>query len=156
MKITNLRGRRTSHYLDHIVLIISEMGFKYRCANLFSVLSTLCCYQLDIVIAIDTITSSQFIKDPETLSSKDGNFTLGFFSPENSTNRYLGIWWKSPSTVVWVANRNQPLNDSSGVVTISEDGNLVVLNGHKSLIWSSNVSNTTSNTSSRFSGFGNL
>ncbi|KEH22746.1 putative non-specific serine/threonine protein kinase [Medicago truncatula] len=80
-------------------------------------------------IAIDTITSSQFIKDPETLISKDGNFTFGCFSPINSTNRYVGIWWKSRTTVVWVANKNQSLNDSNGIVTISEDGNLVVLNG---------------------------
>ncbi|XP_024626675.1 G-type lectin S-receptor-like serine/threonine-protein kinase At1g11330 [Medicago truncatula] len=92
----------------------------------------------------------------ETLISKDGNFTFGFFSPKNSTNRYVGIWWKSQSTIIWVANRNQPLNDSNGIVTISEDGNLVVLNGQKRVIWSSNVSNIATNTSSCFSGFGNL
>ncbi|KAJ1390407.1 Bulb-type lectin domain [Sesbania bispinosa] len=34
----------------------------------------------------------------------------------------------SKSTVIWVANRNQPLRDSPGAVTISENGNLVVLN----------------------------
>lgn len=115
------------------------------CANLFFVLFILFCYMLDVAIAVDTITSSQPVKDPETLRSKDGNFTLGFFSPQNSKNRYVGIWWKSQSTVVWVANRNQPLNDSSGKVTISEDGNLVVLNGTKQVIWSSNMSNITSN-----------
>ncbi|PNX76335.1 G-type lectin S-receptor-like serine/threonine-kinase, partial [Trifolium pratense] len=76
--------------------------------------------------------------------SKDGNCSLGFFSPENSTSRYIGIWWKSQSTNVFVANRNQPLNDSNGVITISEDGNLVVLNGQKNVIWSSNVSNIAS------------
>ncbi|MCI18543.1 G-type lectin S-receptor-like serine/threonine-protein kinase, partial [Trifolium medium] len=107
-------------------------------------------------VAIDTITSSQFIKDPDTLISKDGNFTFGFFSPINSTNRYVGIWWKSRSTVIWVANRNRPLNNSNGIVTISDDGNLVVLNGKKQVIWSSNVSNVASNTTSQFSEFGNL
>ncbi|PNX54597.1 G-type lectin S-receptor-like serine/threonine-kinase, partial [Trifolium pratense] len=113
-------------------------------------------YLLHISIAIDTITSSQFIKDPETLISKDGNFTFGFFSPKNSTNRYVGIWWKSRSTVIWVANRNRPLNESNGIVTISENGNLVVLNGQEQVIWSSNVSNIASNTTSQFSEFGNL
>ncbi|RDY00158.1 G-type lectin S-receptor-like serine/threonine-protein kinase, partial [Mucuna pruriens] len=125
-------------------------------AKLFFVLFILCRYELDVVIATNTITSSQSIKDPETLRSRDGNFTLGFFTPQNSTNRYVGIWWKSQSTVIWVANRNQPLNDSSGIVTISEDGNLVVLNGQKQVIWSSNVSNITSNTSSEFSDSGKL
>jgi len=116
----------------------------------------LCFYVFDIGNATDTITSSQSIKDPQTLSSKDGNFTFGFFTPPNSTNRYVGIWWKSQSTVVWVANRNQPLNDSSGVVTFSEDGNLVVLNGQDEVIWSTIVSNTSSNTSVQLSDQGKL
>ncbi|RHN45910.1 putative protein kinase RLK-Pelle-DLSV family [Medicago truncatula] len=107
-------------------------------------------------IGTNTITSSQYIKDPEALTSKDGNFTLGFFSAKNSTNRYVGIWWKSQSTIIWVANRNQPLNDTNGIVTISEDGNLVVLNGQKRVYWSSNVSNIASNTTSQFSDYGNL
>ncbi|XP_020224766.1 G-type lectin S-receptor-like serine/threonine-protein kinase At1g11300 isoform X2 [Cajanus cajan] len=130
------------------------MGFRHH-GNLFFVLFIFCSYEFDIAIAADNITSSQSMKDPETLSSKDGNFTLGFFTPQNSTNRYVGIWWKSESTVIWVANRNQSLNDSSGVVTISEDGNLVVLNGQKQL-WTTNVSNITSNTSSQFSDSGKL
>ncbi|CAJ2632737.1 unnamed protein product [Trifolium pratense] len=101
-------------------------------------------------VGLDTITSSQFIKDPETLISKDGNFTFGFFSPINSTNRYVGIWWKSQSTIIWVANRNQTLNDSNGIVTVSEDGNLVVLNGQKQKCLDA------SDTSCQFSDFGNL
>jgi len=131
------------------------MNFSY-CAYLFSVIFILCCYLLHVSIGIDTITSSQFIKDPETLISKDGNFTFGFFSPKNSTKRYVGIWWMSRSIVVWVANRNQPLNVSNGIVTLSEDGNLVVLNGQKQVICPSNVSNIATNTSSQFSDFGNL
>jgi len=125
------------------------------CAHLFTVLFILRCYSLQFSIAIDTITSSQFIKDPETLLSEDGDFTLGFFSPKNSTNRCVGIWWKSQSSIIWVANRNQPMNDSNGIVTISEDGNLVVLNGQKRVIWSSNLSNTTSNTTAQFSDYVN-
>ncbi|KAL2336839.1 hypothetical protein Fmac_011285 [Flemingia macrophylla] len=120
-------------------------------SNLFSFLFILCCYGLHAGIAIDTITSSQSVKDPEAISSKDGNFTLRFFTPQNSTKRYVGIWWKSQSTVIWVANRNQPLNDFSGVVAISEDGNLVVMTGLKHVIWSTNVSNTSSNTSAQLS-----
>lgn len=104
------------------------MGFS-NSKNLFFIFIMLCFYYLEISVAIDTITSSKFIKDPEILSSKNGNFILGFFSPENSTNRYVGIWWQPQFTVIWVANRNQPLKDSSGIVAISEDGYLVVLNG---------------------------
>ncbi|XP_050288926.1 G-type lectin S-receptor-like serine/threonine-protein kinase At1g11300 isoform X1 [Quercus robur] len=85
-------------------------------------------------------------------------FKLGFFSPVNSTNRYLGIWYNNISafTVVWVANRQKPLNDSSGLLTISEDGNLVVLNGQKEILWSSNVNNSVTNSSAQLLDLGNL
>jgi len=119
-------------------------------------LIVLCFVSADVVTATDTINSSQFIKDNETVTSAGGNFTLGFFTPQNSTNRYVEIWWQPKFTVIWVANRNQPLNDSSGVVTISEDGNLVVLNGQKQVIWSTNVSTTPSNTSVQLSDSGKL
>uniref|UniRef100_F6I2E7 G-type lectin S-receptor-like serine/threonine-protein kinase n=1 Tax=Vitis vinifera TaxID=29760 RepID=F6I2E7_VITVI len=73
--------------------------------------------------AIDTMTSTRFIEDPETLVSDGSAFKLGFFSLADSTNRYVGIWYSTPSlsTIIWVANRDKPLNDSSGLVTISED-----------------------------------
>ncbi|KAL4629236.1 hypothetical protein ACB092_05G294200, partial [Castanea dentata] len=85
-------------------------------------------------------------------------FKLGFFSSVNSTNRYLGIWYTNISafTFVWVANRQKPLNDSSGVLTISEDGNLVVLNGQKEILWSSNVNNSFANSSAQLLDLGNL
>ncbi|KAL2336834.1 hypothetical protein Fmac_011280 [Flemingia macrophylla] len=139
--LVQLRGSRSTYL---------KMSFSNP-FKLFPFLFILCCYGLHAGIAIDTITSSQSVKDPETLSSKNGNITLGFFTPQNSTKRYVGIWWKSQSIVIWVANRNQPLNDSSGVVTISEDGNLVVMNGLKHVIWSTNVSITSSNTSAQLS-----
>ena len=80
---------------------------------------------------LDTITSSKSIKDPEYIVSNGGIFRLGFFSPANSTDRYVGIWYNRipVQTVIWVANRNKPLKDSSGVLTMTEDGNLVILNG---------------------------
>ncbi|KAK2975346.1 hypothetical protein RJ640_009700 [Escallonia rubra] len=43
---------------------------------------------------------------------------MGFFSPGNSKNRYMGIWYKETlpvRTVVWVANRKTPLTDVSGM-----------------------------------------
>ncbi|RVW13827.1 G-type lectin S-receptor-like serine/threonine-protein kinase [Vitis vinifera] len=104
------------------------------------------------------MTSTRFIEDPETLVSNGSAFKLGFFSLANSTNRYVGIWYGTPSlsTVIWVANRDKPLNDSSGIVTISEDGNLLVMNGQKEIVWSSNVSNAAANSSAQLLDSGNL
>ncbi|KAK2447145.1 G-type lectin S-receptor serine/threonine-protein kinase [Trifolium repens] len=97
--------------------------------------------------SVNTVTKSQIlIKDSQTLSSDNGAFKLGFFTPINTTNRYVGIWYVSESDVVWVANRETPLHDSSGVVIVSDDNtNLLVMNGQKHVIWSSNVSNIAPN-----------
>lgn len=79
--------------------------------------------------AADTITSKLQIMDGETLTSASERFELGFFSPGKSINRYLGIWYKkSPDVVVWIANRNSPLNDLDGVLAIGNGGNLLLIN----------------------------
>ncbi|KAH0697201.1 hypothetical protein KY290_014641 [Solanum tuberosum] len=59
-------------------------------------------------------------------------------------------------TVVWVANRDEPLHDSSGILTISEDSNLVMLNGQKEIIWSSSISNSMKNSTAQLLDTGNL
>ncbi|KAF6159049.1 hypothetical protein GIB67_032666 [Kingdonia uniflora] len=91
----------------------------------------------NITIAADTIGINQSISDGETLVSLDEKFELGFFSPGSSKNRYVGIWYKNiPDTVVWVANRNNPLIDLSGVVKIDENGSgIVLINGTGSVFW---------------------
>ena len=62
--------------------------------------------------AADSIASNQGIKDGETSVSTGEMYELGFFSPENTNNRYLGIWFKkiSKGRVVWVANRDDPFS----------------------------------------------
>ncbi|KAK9092190.1 hypothetical protein Syun_027101 [Stephania yunnanensis] len=92
----------------------------------------------------DTITPNKVLRDGDTLVSKGGTFALGFFSPGNSQKRYIGIWFnKVPEqTVVWVANRNNPINNSSSLVAkIGYKGNLVIFDGNSSdHVWSTNVS----------------
>ncbi|KAL7249458.1 hypothetical protein ACSBR1_011619 [Camellia fascicularis] len=48
-----------------------------------------------------------------------------------------------PLTVVWVANREIPLIDSSGVLKVIDPGILALLNGTGSVIWSANVTRST-------------
>ena len=70
------------------------------------------------------------------------NFALGFFSPGNSSYHFLDIWYVklTNQTVVWVANRNDPINDSAGVLSINQFGNLVLHDSFNCLLWSTNVS----------------
>ena len=127
-----------THFL-YLPIIDMCIGFSKNACLLLHFLIYLFSFSA-LVSALDSITSSLKIQEPGTISSNNSMFTLGFFSPENSTYRYLGIWYMSKSSVVWVANRDEPLADSSGVLTISENGDLVVLNGQKQVVWSTDVS----------------
>ncbi|KAK3433246.1 hypothetical protein EUGRSUZ_D00792 [Eucalyptus grandis] len=106
----------------------------------------------------DVITATEYIQDPASITSSGGLYSMGFFSPNGSANRYVGIWYnKVPtSNVLWVANRENPIFDSSGVVKISGDGNLVVMNGKRESVWSSNVSNSVTDAKAQLSDSGNL
>ncbi|XP_062160909.1 G-type lectin S-receptor-like serine/threonine-protein kinase At1g11330 [Alnus glutinosa] len=136
---------------------VEPMGLV-RNTNLSALLVLLICFYLKFCSATDTITAAKFITDPESVVSNGGDFKLGFFSPANSTDRYVGIWYAQISvpTVIWVANRNKPLKNSSGILTISEDGDLVVLDGQKKVLWSSNLSSSVVNSSAQLLDNGNL
>ncbi|KAG6755922.1 hypothetical protein POTOM_039330 [Populus tomentosa] len=107
--------------------------------------------------ANNTLTKGQSIKDGETLISVDENFELGFFSPGNSTSRYVGVRYSKieDQAVIWVANRDNPISGTDGVLRIGEDGNLVV-DGNGSSVWSSNASVVSSNTALMLDTTGNL
>ncbi|KAL8259407.1 hypothetical protein R6Q59_027360 [Mikania micrantha] len=94
------------------------------------------------------INQDQMIRDVDgdTLVSSQQIFELGFFSPANSNRRYVGIWYYgNPNrTVAWVANRDNPIPDSSGVFSF-RNGSLIVSDGNGELYWSSNSSSTGSN-----------
>ncbi|KAK7400460.1 hypothetical protein VNO78_11668 [Psophocarpus tetragonolobus] len=95
-------------------------------------------------VSIDTLTSSQSLPTNQTLLSLNAIFELGFFSYSNSL--YLGIWYKTSikdndPTVVWVANRDTPLQNSIGFLKIGDKGNLVIINQSQKPIWSSNETN---------------
>lgn len=114
----------------------------------------------ELCTAIDTITPTHFLRDPESIVSNNSIFKLGFFSPPNSKNRYLGIWYNHPSVieVIWVANRNNPITDSSGILRLSDEGNLQLSNAKDQIFWSSNISNPTTHfsTEARLQNSGNF
>ncbi|KAL5730609.1 hypothetical protein ACHQM5_003410 [Ranunculus cassubicifolius] len=108
-----------------------------------------------------TIKPSDSIMDGQTLTSQGGTYQLGFFTPSASSSkkRYLGIWYKSlpTQTVVWVANRDSPILDTSGILKIDSTGNLVILaNLTNDVIWSSNSSKSVESPILEFLESGNL
>ncbi|KAK7262700.1 hypothetical protein RJT34_30276 [Clitoria ternatea] len=111
-----------------------------------------------ISFATDTITQSESLSNNTTLVSNDGSFELGFFSPGDSTNSYIGIWYKNilQKTVVWVANRDKPIKDNSTKLTIASNGNLVLLNQNNTVIWSTNTTTKAVNVVAQLLDTGNL
>ncbi|PRQ28612.1 putative protein kinase RLK-Pelle-DLSV family [Rosa chinensis] len=101
-------------------------------------------------ISLDTITPNQPLKDGDVLVSTGKIFALGFFSPGKSHSRYVGVWYyQVPNqTIVWVANRDNPVNGSSGLLAIHGDGGLVIYGKDQKIpIWSSNVTLSSPNNS---------
>ncbi|KAI3675436.1 hypothetical protein L1987_85026 [Smallanthus sonchifolius] len=97
--------------------------------------------------ATDTISVNQIVRYNETIISPLETFELGFFCPGNSTNHYVGIWYKkiSTRTVLWVANRNTPLTDTFSELTLTLQGVLVLWNTTTgNVVWSSTNSSTNS------------
>ncbi|CAD5328609.1 unnamed protein product [Arabidopsis thaliana] len=105
-------------------------------------------------MAANTIRRGESLRDGinhKPLVSPQKTFELGFFSPGSSTHRFLGIWYGNieDKAVVWVANRATPISDQSGVLMISNDGNLVLLDGKNITVWSSNIESSTTNNNNR-------
>ncbi|XP_058210783.1 G-type lectin S-receptor-like serine/threonine-protein kinase At4g27290 isoform X2 [Rhododendron vialii] len=107
----------------------------------------------------DTITPTQTTGVYDTVVSAGGNTELRFFTPSGKPYHwYLGIWYKkiSTRTVVWVANREIPLTNSLGILQLTQEGNLQLVNSSGSIIWSSNVSRPVQNPVAQLLDNGNL
>jgi len=95
---------------------------------------------ITISFSSDTLTPSQTLLTNQTLLSPSKVFALGFFSRTNSS-WYLAIWYNNITNrpVVWVANRDNPLRNSTGFLTIGENKNIVLTTPSEEPVWSSNV-----------------
>ncbi|RZC94173.1 hypothetical protein C5167_021420 [Papaver somniferum] len=101
--------------------------------------------------AAGTFSAGETLSGNQTITSRDGNFMMGFFSPGESRNYFIGIWYNydrvSVQTVVSVANREKPLSDpDSSELKLLANGNLVLYGPSNSSIWSTNSTLGTFNT----------
>ncbi|CAL4947093.1 unnamed protein product [Urochloa decumbens] len=90
----------------------------------------------------DTIYRNTTLTGNQTLVSAGGVYALGFFTPDGAAagRTYLGIWYASipgPTTVVWVANRQDPVLTSPASLRLTAGGRLAVLDGNNVTVWSS-------------------
>ncbi|KAI3745051.1 hypothetical protein L1987_58152 [Smallanthus sonchifolius] len=93
-------------------------------------------------------SSGETINGTDYLESPGKTFQMGFFSLEmESDRRHVGIWYAMDlKTVVWVANREYPLpTDSSGVLTVTDDGNFKVLDKDQKVYFDTKIGGATQN-----------
>ncbi|CAI9299354.1 unnamed protein product [Lactuca saligna] len=107
----------------------------------------------------DNITTGEFINDgPDYLESSGKKFQMGFFPHGKAAEvrRYVGIWYTmDPKTVVWVANRDTPVLDSTGILTVAEDGSAKLLNEKRVEYFSTDTSDGASSTALKLLDNGN-
>ncbi|EFH62803.1 predicted protein [Arabidopsis lyrata subsp. lyrata] len=111
-----------------------------------------------ISLSFAGITKASPLSFGQTPSSSNGVYELGFFSPNNSRNQYVGIWFKGiiPRVVVWVANREKPVTDSTANFGISSNGSLLLSNGKHGVVWSTGDIFASNGSRAELTDYGNL
>ncbi|KAL5972921.1 hypothetical protein ACLOJK_039727 [Asimina triloba] len=136
------------------------MGVVFSTGNVRIILAFLFLYlgSFPVCIATSILAPNDSIRVNQTVVSANGYFALGFFSPGNSSKHYLGIWYDKfhGHPVIWVANTESPLNDSSGILRFDSSGNLVILDGGGKIFWSTNISTLANISHAELLDSGNL
>lgn len=112
----------------------------HHCCTFFFIFFSLFIFFPSLSISLKTLTSHQPLTTNQTLISAGDVFELGFFTLPGEL-WYVGIWYRNipQRTIVWVANRDNPLttNPSAAALTISNNC-IVLLDQEQALVWSSN------------------
>ncbi|KAK4364733.1 hypothetical protein RND71_016091 [Anisodus tanguticus] len=107
-------------------------------------------YSLVSIVSSETETLKQgeVVNSSTSLVSSNKTFTLGFLiSDEGNNYIYLAIWYTNNSTIrhpVWIGNRNSPIYNNSGVLTIDNSGRLIIKHNRGNVVLS--TEQTTLNT----------
>ncbi|PNX93797.1 LRR receptor-like serine/threonine-protein kinase HSL2 [Trifolium pratense] len=92
---------------------------------------------------------SLYVEKPEDVivSSPKGTFTAGFY-PVGENAYSFAIWFtqklnnKNNVTVVWMANRDQPVNGKCSTLSLLKNGNLVLTDAGQFIVWSTNTNSS--------------
>lgn len=79
----------------------------------------------------------------DVLTSPDGVFSAGFF-PVGDNAYCFAIWFSEPysegnRTIVWMANRDQPVNGRKSELSLRKSGNVIITDAGRLTVWSTDT-----------------
>ncbi|KAK7841437.1 putative receptor protein kinase zmpk1, partial [Quercus suber] len=93
-----------------------------------------------VVISRFNTGTSLFVEKPDILISPNGDSSAGFYSMGD--NAYcFAIWFSNSRTVVWMANRDNPVNGKHSKLSLFDTGNLILTDATKLnvTVWATNT-----------------
>ncbi|KAK2657764.1 hypothetical protein Ddye_010816 [Dipteronia dyeriana] len=89
--------------------------------------------------------SSLSVEDSShVLTSPDKTFTCGFYSVDDENAYWFSVWFTNSSdrTVVWMANRDRPVNGQGSKVSLRRNGAMVLTDVDGTVVWMTNTTST--------------
>ena len=77
-------------------------------------------------------------KPEDVLTSPNDVFSAGFYSVGENAFCFA-IWFSNSRTIVWMANRDQPVNGQRSKLSLLKIGNLILTDAGKFTIWTTNT-----------------
>ncbi|KAK7350373.1 hypothetical protein VNO77_08921 [Canavalia gladiata] len=105
--------------------------------------------------------SVEKLEEDVIVSSPKPTFTAGFY-PVGQNAYSFAIWFtQTPphienATVVWMANRDQPVNGKRSTLSLLKTGNLVLTDAGQFVVWSTNTANSSKSLELHLHDTGNL
>ncbi|KAL2658088.1 hypothetical protein GLYMA_03G003300v4 [Glycine max] len=100
--------------------------------------------------------SVENFKEEVIVSSPKATFSAGFY-PVGDNAYGFAIWYTTtPHTLVWMANRDRPVNGKRSMLSLLKTGNLVLTDAGQSIVWSTNTITSSKQVQLHFYDTGNL
>ncbi|KAF8006313.1 hypothetical protein BT93_K0569 [Corymbia citriodora subsp. variegata] len=123
---------------------MKRKAFTFSSFSLFPLIIFTSCFSSassDVLLRGSSLSVEEH--DSNTLTSPDKTFTCGFYGFGGNAY-WFSIWFTNTSdrTVVWTANRDNPVNSQGSKVTLRGTGALVVTDLDGSVVWETNTTST--------------
>jgi len=97
--------------------------------------------------ATDTLSEGSSLsveKQNDTLLSSNGDFSAGFFQVGENAFCFSVCFTRSKQpTVLWMANRDEPVNGKGSLLSLWKNGNLILTDAGGTVIWSTATQNSS-------------